>query len=405
MSYLIYSAYICIIPAYWKEVMSMHIFYTVRRGDSIYMIASRWQIPPESLIFSNRLSNPDVITPGMQLSMPPGVTTYEVRPGDTLYRISQSYRIPLELILEANNISPPYTIKPGDIITVPQGVPYYTVRKGDTLFSIARRYNTDAALIARANSLDSPLIYPGMNLIIPYPPVEAFDGLAIIAYDDINFYLFIYNGKTGDTVNIPVPDGGPLARVFASPDSIHYIYVNEHGVIYLTNKETRELIALDQTYPTGLVAFSKNGDKIVYSNSRVIRMYDIKNGGFTAINRRGASYVQWLSDNTLIFEARDNLNSAIYTINTDGTDETLIFNFDNPMNDVSLSPTAENCFLHPRVPVSPKYIYLIFHQRRSQSFQAEGKPRTITQYGQRILRRSPMGKQYLNRENSTPGSR
>lgn len=134
--------------------------------------------------------------------------------------------------------------------------------------------------------------------------------------------------------------------MYASPDKEHFVYVNEHGVIYLTNKRTRDLIALDQTYPTGLVSFTKDGSKIVYSNSSVIRIYNIESGGFTTINRPGASYVQWLSDNKLIFEARDTISSSLYTINIDGTDETRIFEFDNPMNDVRLSPSGTHVLFY-----------------------------------------------------------
>jgi len=67
----------------------MQIFYTVRKGDTLYNIASRWQVPVESLVYMNHIREPNLLQIGSQLSMPMGITSYVVKPGDTLFKISR----------------------------------------------------------------------------------------------------------------------------------------------------------------------------------------------------------------------------------------------------------------------------------------------------------------------------
>ncbi|MBT2686791.1 LysM peptidoglycan-binding domain-containing protein [Bacillus sp. ISL-47] len=49
----------------------MQNFYTVRSGDTLYGISSRWGIPADSLIAANHLKPPYTIYIGQQLSVPP----------------------------------------------------------------------------------------------------------------------------------------------------------------------------------------------------------------------------------------------------------------------------------------------------------------------------------------------
>ncbi|MFZ3588869.1 LysM peptidoglycan-binding domain-containing protein [Bacillus sp. DJP31] len=51
----------------------MQRFYTVQPGDTVYLIARRWENSIESLIAANNLAPPYTIYIGQQLSVPPGV--------------------------------------------------------------------------------------------------------------------------------------------------------------------------------------------------------------------------------------------------------------------------------------------------------------------------------------------
>ena len=64
-------------------------------------------------------------------------STVRVRRGDTLYSIARKKNVPLRALIQENNLSAPYTIKVGQILKIPEQKKY-TVRRGDALYSIAR---------------------------------------------------------------------------------------------------------------------------------------------------------------------------------------------------------------------------------------------------------------------------
>ncbi len=92
--------------------------------------------------------------------------------GDTLYSISRRYNVPLRDIIEANNMVPPYRVYVGQTIKLPSAK-YHIVAKGDTLYSISKRYNVDMSSLSRLNDLDEPYtLAVGQKLILPGSLVE-----------------------------------------------------------------------------------------------------------------------------------------------------------------------------------------------------------------------------------------
>ncbi|MFZ5899297.1 MAG: LysM peptidoglycan-binding domain-containing protein [Bacillota bacterium] len=91
---------------------------------------------------------------------------YTVKPGDSLYLIAKRYGLSPETIRKVNNL-PGTTIYPGQVLYIPVDTKY-TVKRGDTLFKIGQRFGVPYREIARANglSLYKP-IYPGQVLRIP----------------------------------------------------------------------------------------------------------------------------------------------------------------------------------------------------------------------------------------------
>lgn len=162
--------------------------YTVRRGDSFYEIAQRYDVSVDQLKgWNNRRSN--TIHPGDKLVVyasptftaagadTPGVTSvqrYTVRRGDSPYLIARRHGVDLDALLTANGLSRRSSIYPGDELLIPGGgasmvaSTSYSVRRGDTLGAIADRHGISLRSLLQANGLSSrSVIHPGDTLTIP----------------------------------------------------------------------------------------------------------------------------------------------------------------------------------------------------------------------------------------------
>jgi hypothetical protein len=102
--------------------------YTVSIGDSVFEIASKFKLKPESVLWANYAKlndNPDLISVGMELNIPPvdGVY-YEWQPGDTVDGVAGRFEVSVEDILSfsANEIDLTNPdIAPGTWVMVPGG--------------------------------------------------------------------------------------------------------------------------------------------------------------------------------------------------------------------------------------------------------------------------------------------
>jgi LysM repeat protein len=102
--------------------------YTVEQGDSLFEIASRFKIKPETLLWANYSQlndNPDMISIGMALNVPPvdGVY-YEWKEGDTVQTVAGRFDAKFDDVLswpgnDFDLTSP--TLPPGTWVMVPGG--------------------------------------------------------------------------------------------------------------------------------------------------------------------------------------------------------------------------------------------------------------------------------------------
>lgn len=90
-----------------------------------------------------------------------------VSKGDTLYSISRRYNVPLRDLITVNQLTPPYTLAVGQSLSIPMAK-YHIVAKGDTLYNISKRYNIDLTTLSRLNNLSSPYTLSiGQKLALP----------------------------------------------------------------------------------------------------------------------------------------------------------------------------------------------------------------------------------------------
>ena len=76
---------------------------TVGEGDSIFTLATRFQITPQSIINDNQLVPPFTIQPGEQLKLSPA-RYHIVVITDDLYSLSQRYAVSREQLAALNDL-------------------------------------------------------------------------------------------------------------------------------------------------------------------------------------------------------------------------------------------------------------------------------------------------------------
>ena len=144
--------------------------YIVKKGDTLYGIALKYDTTVDKLKEINNLTN-NTLSIGQRLRIPSNedIKTYTVKKGDTLYGISKKYNISIDTLKSLNNLT-------SNILSIGQVLlleptnkeeNIYVVSKGDTLYSIARKNNTTVDMIKSLNNLKSNLISLGQELKLP----------------------------------------------------------------------------------------------------------------------------------------------------------------------------------------------------------------------------------------------
>ena len=96
-----------------------------------------------------------------------GNDSITVKKGDTLYSISRKYNVPIKDMIRVNHLSAPYTLYVGQVLQMPTKQ-YHTVKRGESLYSISRMYNVDITSLSRINNLQTPYsLSVGQKLLLP----------------------------------------------------------------------------------------------------------------------------------------------------------------------------------------------------------------------------------------------
>jgi LysM repeat protein len=171
--------------------------YVVKDGDYLAGIARKLGTTLPELLAANGLTVDSIVHPGDHLIVPAGATkpgattpaaaavTYTVKSGDSFFVIARKLGTPMADLLTANGLTVDSIVHPGAALVVPASATNpgaaapvatpaapapstYTVKSGDYLFGIARNYNIKLGTLLKLNNLtvDSP-VHPGTQLLIP----------------------------------------------------------------------------------------------------------------------------------------------------------------------------------------------------------------------------------------------
>ncbi len=170
--------------------------YTVIPGDTMYRISRRFNISLDSLIAANpQIQDPAVIYPGTKICIPteyhePSIPEppacsqgflYTIQAGNTIYSLASRYNLAPQDIIRANpQLVNPNLLMPGQIICIPLPIPeppacinglLYTLERGDSLYRLANRYDLTVQDIMRANPqiVDQNQLFVGQQICIPLP--------------------------------------------------------------------------------------------------------------------------------------------------------------------------------------------------------------------------------------------
>ena len=148
--------------------------YIVKKGDTLYGIARKFGLTVTELkkinnLISSSLSIGQVLKVTKSTSNIDSNNTYIVKKGDSLYSIAQKYNTDVDTLKRLNNLTS-NTLSINQVLKIPeqnQTNQVYTVVKGDNLYGIARKFNTTVAAIKQLNNLESDNLSIGQKLLIP----------------------------------------------------------------------------------------------------------------------------------------------------------------------------------------------------------------------------------------------
>ena len=160
-------------PTSEEDAVDNKTTYIVKKGDSLWSIASKNNTTVDNIKKLNNLSSNNLqigqklIISDANDNLPSNKITYIVKKGDSLWIIANKYDTTVDKIKSENNLTS-NSLSIGQKLVIPSTSNYvtYTVKKGDSLWIIAKNYNTTVDKIKKLNNLSSNSLSIGQKLII-----------------------------------------------------------------------------------------------------------------------------------------------------------------------------------------------------------------------------------------------
>lgn len=206
-------------------------YYTVKKGDSLWSIATKYGLTVNELKELNNLSS-NILKVGQTLKVTSGETekvpenylVYVVKSGDNLWDIAKKYNTTVSTLMSVNNLSSD-KLKLNQQLLIPKesnvevditpGIgTKYTIKAGDTLYGIAKKFGVTVDQLKNVNNLTSNTLTVGNILTIPTGEPEV--------------------------IETDVPSIGGINYVVQKGDNLYSI-ANKYGVTIDQIKETNNL--------------------------------------------------------------------------------------------------------------------------------------------------------------------
>ncbi len=100
-----------------------------RKNDTLFGVATRYTVTPQSIIETNELKPPYTLRQGQILKIIPR-RTHVVRFGDSVYVISQRYAVSQYQLAQLNNLSPPFELEVGQQLQLPNTLDFTVLDSG-----------------------------------------------------------------------------------------------------------------------------------------------------------------------------------------------------------------------------------------------------------------------------------
>ncbi len=178
----------------WQPPVPAYVTHRVRNGESLSVIAQRYNTSIRSIMKANNLRRKNYVKAGWRLKIPTKgsyaalgtapVSTYRhtgkrpekyvVRKGDSLWMIARRFGTTTKAIQSVNNLAHS-RLRIGQVLNIPKAsssltsmkTQSYKVRKGDSAYVIAQKHQMSLSEFLTLNYLTPrSTIYPGQTLLV-----------------------------------------------------------------------------------------------------------------------------------------------------------------------------------------------------------------------------------------------